>query len=131
MNINTKKRVDNPAFQPCEICQSLIKISTIICPHCHYAQGLCALSGFAPKENIKNQYVIFWISLLFGGLGIHRFLMGEYVKGCCYLLFCWTLVPIFIGWRDAFRTLKMDPVIFISKRSEYARFSASQKNKCK
>ena len=35
------------------------------------------------------------LCLFLGGLGAHRFYMGEKGLGVLYLVFCWTLIPSF------------------------------------
>lgn len=41
------------------------------------------------------------LALLLGGIGIHRFYLGEGSKGLLYLLFCWTLIPLVVSIFDA------------------------------
>ncbi|MGZ9816197.1 TerB N-terminal domain-containing protein [Peribacillus simplex] len=50
----------------------------------------------------KSKTVGYLLALLLGGLGIHHFYYRNYVRGVLYLLFCWTYVPIFLGWIDLF-----------------------------
>lgn len=54
----------------------------------------------------KSKTVGYLLALLLGGLGIHHFYYRNYVRGVLYLLFCWTYVPIFLGWIDLFFILK-------------------------
>ncbi len=96
----------------CPQCNQKIASSEIICPQCHTAQGLEALSGIDRKIRIKNQKLAIWVSFLLGGLGLHKFYLGQYLIGSLYLLFSWTLVPIIVGWVDAIRTLKMSSFNF-------------------
>ena len=96
----------------CTQCSHQIDLNAVICPQCHAAQGLEALAGVDPEVHIKNQNLTVWFSFLFGGLGLHRFYLGQYVKGSLYLVFSWTLVPMVVGWIDAIRTLKMSPFSF-------------------
>ncbi|MGE6717708.1 TerB N-terminal domain-containing protein [Peribacillus frigoritolerans] len=48
----------------------------------------------------KSKTVGYLLALLLGGIGIHQFYYRNYVRGILYLLFCWTYVPIFLGWID-------------------------------
>ena len=41
------------------------------------------------------------LALIVGGLGIHRFWLGEMKAGFTYLIFCWTIIPIFFAIVDA------------------------------
>lgn len=42
---------------------------------------------------IKSKIVAGILALLLGGLGIHKFYLGQTGKGILYLLFCWTYIP--------------------------------------
>jgi TM2 domain-containing membrane protein YozV len=42
------------------------------------------------------------LALLLGGIGAHRFYMGEIGWGVVYLLFSWTAIPMFVGFIEAF-----------------------------
>ena len=41
------------------------------------------------------------LALVLGGLGIHRFWLGETKAAFTYLIFCWTILPIFFAIVDA------------------------------
>lgn len=96
----------------CSQCNEKIGLNAVICPECHAAQGLEALAGIDPNIHIKNQKLTIWFSILFGVFGLHQFYLGQYVKGSLYLVFCWTLVPMIVGWVDAVRTLTMSSFNF-------------------
>ncbi|MBL7902926.1 MAG: NINE protein [Bacteroidia bacterium] len=40
------------------------------------------------------------LALLLGGIGIHRFYVGQNWLGLAYLLFCWTYLPLIFGVFD-------------------------------
>ena len=42
------------------------------------------------------------LSLLLGGIGAHRFYMGEIGWGIVYLLFSWSGIPMIAGFVEAF-----------------------------
>lgn len=42
---------------------------------------------------IKNKIVAALLAILLGGLGIHKFYLGQNGKGILYLIFCWTYIP--------------------------------------
>ncbi len=52
------------------------------------------------SRSIKNKYTAAIIAFLFGGLGLHRFYLGQNGYGFLYLLFCWTFIPLFLSWLD-------------------------------
>lgn len=40
------------------------------------------------------------LAIFLGGLGAHLFYIGKYKRAVLYLIFCWTYIPIFLGWID-------------------------------
>ncbi|MBQ0028640.1 MAG: NINE protein [Lachnospiraceae bacterium] len=51
-----------------------------------------------PAWPIKNKIAAGLLAIFFGGIGVHKFYMGQIGMGIIYLLFCWTGIPAFIGW---------------------------------
>ena len=41
------------------------------------------------------------LALFLGGLGIHKFYLGQGGMGILYLLFCWTYIPAIAGFIEA------------------------------
>lgn len=54
----------------------------------------------------KSARIGFILTIIFGFIGIHQFYYRHYVRGACYLLFCWTYVPILLAIFDLFFVLK-------------------------
>ncbi|MEH2289828.1 NINE protein [Nostoc sp.] len=50
-----------------------------------------------------------------GGLGIHKFYLGENVAGILYLLFCWTFIPALIAFVEFFGLIVMSDTEFNTK----------------
>jgi TM2 domain-containing membrane protein YozV len=50
----------------------------------------------------KNSTTAVVLTLLLGGIGIHKFYLGQTGWGIVYLLFCWTLVPSILAFFEAF-----------------------------
>ena len=50
----------------------------------------------------KNEFIGFLFAVLLGGLGLHRFYLGEIGWGILYLVFCWTGIPTLIGFIECF-----------------------------
>ena len=46
---------------------------------------------------IKSKIAAGLLALLLGGLGIHKFYLGQAGKGVMYILFCWTYIPALLG----------------------------------
>jgi TM2 domain-containing membrane protein YozV len=71
----------------CRGCGKEIHESAHQCPHCG-ATGL--------KKSAKSKTTAGILAILIGGLGIHRFYLGQW-WGIFYLLFIWTFIPILIS----------------------------------
>lgn len=46
---------------------------------------------------IKNKIVAAILAILLGGLGVHKFYLGQTGKGILFLVFCWTYIPSLLG----------------------------------
>jgi TM2 domain-containing membrane protein YozV len=46
---------------------------------------------------LKNKIIAGVLAILLGGLGVHKFYLGNLGQGIIYLLFCWTGIPGIIG----------------------------------
>jgi TM2 domain-containing membrane protein YozV len=45
----------------------------------------------------KNKIAAGVLAILLGGLGVHKFYLGQIGMGILYILFCWTSIPSIIG----------------------------------
>ncbi|MBW8011005.1 MAG: NINE protein [Chloroflexi bacterium] len=54
----------------------------------------------------KDPTIAVVLALLLGGLGAHKFYLGETGLGILYLVFSWTLIPYIIGFFEAFTMTK-------------------------
>lgn len=52
-----------------------------------------------PRQNwpVKSKIAAGLLALFLGGLGVHKFYLGQVGMGVVYLLFCWTCIPAFIA----------------------------------
>ncbi len=57
---------------------------------------------------MKNKTTAGIFALVFGGLGVHRFYLGQPGKGLLYLLFVWTFIPTIIAMIDGIVFLTQD-----------------------
>jgi len=55
----------------------------------------------------RNKYVAAIIAMLIGFLGLHKFYLGETLKGVLYILFFWTGIPILLALIDGVVLLSM------------------------
>lgn len=49
---------------------------------------------------MKSRTLGYVLALFLGGIGAHAFYYRRYVRGSLYLLFCWTYIPVLLGWID-------------------------------
>ena len=62
------------------------------------------------RLNNRTKGVACLFALFLGGLGAHKFYLGQPEKGILYLLFCWTGIPSLVSY--------MEILIYLSKSSE-------------
>ena len=51
-------------------------------------------SGAASKSKVAAGL----LAIFLGGLGVHKFYLGQIGLGIVYLLFCWTFIPAIVGF---------------------------------
>ena len=73
-------RMKGPDEKFCQECGSVIRVKAEICPKCGVRQASGSLSG-------RNRVVAAVFALILGGIGIHKFYLGEVGQGILYLLF--------------------------------------------
>jgi TM2 domain-containing membrane protein YozV len=61
---------------------------------------------------MKNKVVAAVLALFLGGLGIHKFYLGQNFAGIMYLLFSWTFVPGIIAFFEFLGLLLMSDRAF-------------------
>ncbi len=49
---------------------------------------------------MKSRIITIILALLVGGIGIHRFYLGQIKLGVIYLLLSWTLIPLVVSIID-------------------------------
>jgi len=54
----------------------------------------------------KNRTTALLITLFFGGLGGHRYYMGQVGMGILYTVFCWTFIPAIVAFIELFFIMK-------------------------
>ncbi len=75
-------------------------------PELAFAQGMddrqraVFFNAFAHTRKDVTTGVL--LALLLGGIGAHRFYMGEIGWGIVYILFSWTAIPMIAGFVEAF-----------------------------
>ena len=54
---------------------------------------------------VKNKIVAAILAIILGGLGIHKFYLGQTGKGILYLIFCWTYIPSILAFIEGIMIL--------------------------
>lgn len=57
-----------------------------------------AVGGGMGLTKTKSRLMAAILAFLLGGIGIHKFYLGQTAMGVVYLLFSWTFIPMFISW---------------------------------
>lgn len=64
---------------------------------------------------MKSKSTAAILAFFLGGLGIHRFYLGQTILGIVYLLLSWTFIPVFVGLIDFIVLLSYSDQKFNSK----------------
>lgn len=97
-----------PVESYCRDCGSVIQSRAEICPKCGVRQRAMTVAS-------RNRSTAAIFAFFLGGLGAHKFYLGQPGFGIVYLLFCWTFVPAIIGFIEAIVYLSMSDVAFNAK----------------
>jgi TM2 domain-containing membrane protein YozV len=76
----------------CYACGTQISSLSEICPKCGEHQKL------QPGRKERSRVTAALLAIFLGGLGIHKFYLGNIWGGLIYLLFCWTFIPSIVGF---------------------------------
>ena len=74
-----------------------------------------ALNLGPTAPNGKSRIAAAILAFFLGGLGIHKFYLGQVGLGIVYLLFCWTLIPSIIAFIEFILFLTMSDESFNEK----------------
>ncbi|HOP57352.1 MAG TPA: NINE protein [Bacillota bacterium] len=64
---------------------------------------------------MKNRIAAGLFAIFLGGIGVHRFYLGQVGLGLIYVLFCWTGIPAIIGLVEGILILTMTDEQFRDK----------------
>lgn len=70
---------------------------------------------------MKDKMTAALLAFFLGGIGIHKFYLGQTALGFVYLLFCWTLIPGIIAFFEFIFLLVMDQAEFDRRYNHGAR----------
>lgn len=78
----------------CSNCGKEISDNAVSCPDCGEPTKKA-------NEGKKNKALFVVLALFLGGLGIHRFYLGNVGLGILYLVFFWTAIPAIAAFIEA------------------------------
>ena len=129
--------MNSPSTAACPFCEAAIGSQAKKCRHCGEwvsrscercgtpiraewaARGLCAecqrlqhppAASATPLAipRKKSRGVAAFTAFFPGGIGLHRFYLGNYLAGFVYLFFSWTLIPALAGLIEGIRYALME-----------------------
>lgn len=93
----------------CEYCGAAIannaSAAGTVQPQVIYVQQPQGANPERANWPIKNKLVAGLLALLLGGIGVHKFYLGQSGKGVIYLIFCWTYIPAILGFIEGITIL--------------------------
>ena len=92
----------------CKDCGEKINAKAEICPKCGVRQEVVRTGG-------KSKIAAGLFGIFLGGLGIHKFYLGQIGWGIVYLIFCWTAIPELVGFIEGIIYLTMSDEAFAAK----------------
>ncbi|MDC0161246.1 TM2 domain-containing protein [Marine Group III euryarchaeote] len=97
----------------CGDCGQAIKLKAEICPKCGVRQMGTNFGATSPSGKSKLAAVLF--AFFLGGLGGHKFYLGQTGLGILYLVFFWTFIPALIALIEMIMLLVMSDEEFAEK----------------
>lgn len=64
---------------------------------------------------VKSRITAALLAFFLGGIGAHKFYLGQVGIGVVYLLFCWTFIPAIIAFIEFIIYLTQDDATFAAK----------------
>ncbi len=75
----------------------------------------CGARNWVETSSGRNRTTAALFALLLGGLGTHKFYLGQPGLGVLYLLFCWTFIPAIVACVEGIVYLTMSDEAFRAK----------------
>ena len=77
--------------------------------------GAQPAGNFSTSGNAHNKFTAAMLAIWLGGVGAHKFYLGQYAQGVLYLVFCWTIIPEILGIIEGAIYLGMSDANFAQK----------------
>lgn len=114
-----------PHKKHCYACANILDVRAELCPRCGVRQpevpGMMASTALVPAGprtpavTTKNRTAAGVLALVFGGIGMHKFYLGQTAIGVLYLVFFWTFIPALVGFVEGVLLLNMSDEEFARK----------------
>ncbi len=110
------------ALIKCSECNREVSDKASACPGCGALIGN-VIPQYSSQPPIivtapKSRSMAIVLALFLGGFGIHKFYLNSPGWGFIYLIFCWTFIPMILGFIEALNYMFMSDTTF---QARYAR----------
>ena len=92
----------------CPECGARIDADAAFCTECGARQR--PSSGAGGSDGEKDRIAAALLGMFLGGLGAHKFYLGDVGRGILYLCFSWTLIPSLVGL--------VEGIVYLTKSDE-------------
>lgn len=106
----------------CFACANILDARAELCPRCGVRQpavpGTSTQASSPPvpaPTTTKSKSTAALLALFFGGVGVHKFYLGQTGAGIVYLLFFWTFIPALVAFIEALVLFGMSEREFATK----------------
>ncbi len=101
----------------CSECRAVINAKAEICPKCGVRQAEKPDSANLGEtaSNGKSRVTAAVLAFCLGGLGAHKFYLGQVGKGILYLVFFWTFIPAIAALIEFIQLITMSDEKFNQK----------------
>lgn len=107
----------------CFACANILDARAELCPKCGVRQPVLqapvsAAAAAAPvpvPTTTRSKGTAALLAFFLGGLGVHKFYLGQSGLGVVYLLFCWTFIPAIVAFIEFLVLLGMNEREFATK----------------
>lgn len=103
--------VQLPGQSFCHACGKPIDPRAEICPGC----GVRQKNPIRVASGGRSRTTAIILALFLGGVGGHKFYLGQSGMGVAYLLFCWTFIPVVIALVEMIILISMNDDAFNAK----------------
>lgn len=81
-----------------EPCLRLAGPALRVATQCGNWHELACTARHGRKASSRSRIVAAILAFLLGGIGVHKFYLGQIGWGILYLVFCWTFIPAIIAF---------------------------------